>query len=245
MRECGRSVRHEERLEPDGPREAQAVEVLWRDERLVAVAKPPGISVHRGQDRDRDVLLARVRDAVGRWVYPVHRLDRGASGVVLFALDPATAAVLQRQFRAGTVAKRYIAVVRGVPAADGVIDHPVPRSRDGARVVAVSSWRVLGSFGRYGVVEVWPHTGRYHQIRRHMKHLGHPLIGDVRYGKGEHNRWFRERFGLHRLALHAVQLGFDDPLDARRRVVEAPLPDDLARVLDAAGVLTRASASLR
>jgi tRNA pseudouridine65 synthase len=175
----------------------------------------------------------------------VHRLDRGASGVVLFALDPATAAVLQRQFRAGTVAKRYIAVVRGVPAADGVIDHPVPRSRDGARVGAVSSWRVLGSFGRYGVVEVWPHTGRYHQIRRHMKHLGHPLIGDVRYGKGEHNRWFRERFGLHRLALHAVQLGFDDPLDARRRVVEAPLPDDLARVLDAAGVLTRASASLR
>ncbi|MBL9101108.1 MAG: pseudouridylate synthase [Myxococcales bacterium] len=208
---------------------ALVVTILHRDDALVAVDKPAGLAVHRGWADDEDVLLQRVRDAVGAWVYPVHRLDRGASGVILFALSSAHAAALQAQWTAGAVSKKYLAIVRGAPPDAAVIDHPIPRSEDGPRVPAVTAIRTLHRAGRYAVVAAAPRTGRLHQIRRHLKHISCPLIGDVRYGKGEHNRLFRERHDLHRLALHARVLRLAHPTTGEPLIVSAPVPDDLAR----------------
>lgn len=210
--------------------------VLYRNGVLLAVDKPPGLAVHRGMARDRVVALQLVRDLVGRHVHAVHRLDRATSGVLLFALDPATARAMQERFEAGAVEKRYLALVRGIPPEEGVIDHPVPRADDGPRAPAVTLYRRLATFERYALVEARPLTGRHHQIRRHFKHLSHPLIGDVRYGKGEHNRLFRERYGLHRLALHAAELAFDHPATGERLRILAPLPEDLAGPLRAIGI---------
>jgi tRNA pseudouridine65 synthase len=202
--------------------------VLYRDARLLAVNKPSGLAVHRGLARDRVFALQLVRDLAGQHVHPVHRLDRATSGALLFALDPETARRMQESFEAAAVGKRYLALVRGIPPEEGVIDHPVPSDEDGPRVPAVTAFRRLAVFERYALVEARPLTGRFHQIRRHFKHLSHPLIGDVRYGKGEHNRLFRERFGLHRLALHAVELNFPHPETGEELRIAAPLPEDLA-----------------
>lgn len=216
--------------------------ILYRDELLIAINKPAGLAVHRGLARDRTFALQLVRDQIGRHVHAVHRLDRATSGVLLFALAPGTARRMQERFAAGAVAKRYLALVRGIPPAAGVIDHPVPGDEEGPRVPAVTEFRRLATFERYALVEARPRTGRFHQIRRHFKHLSHPLIGDVRYGKGEHNRLFRERFGLHRLALHALELAFDHPHTREELRIVAPLPEDLAGPLKAMGIDAAAQA---
>lgn len=201
--------------------------ILFQDDHLLVVNKPSGLLVHRGWARDEVVAMTLARDRVGRWVYPVHRLDRGTSGALIFALDSAVARQLQEQFTAWTVEKLYVALVRGIPPESGEIDHPVPKSPKGPRVPALTTFNRLATFERYALIEARPQTGRLHQIRRHLKHISHPLIGDVRYGKGEHNRLFRSRFGLHRLALHAIEIAFDHPADGHRVRCQAPLPEDL------------------
>ncbi len=210
--------------------------LLYADEALVVVAKPSGIAVHRGLARERLVLVDVAERKLGRPVYPVHRLDRATSGALVLPLSPEAARLLQAQFEAGEVEKRYLALVRGHPPEEGVIDHPVPRALDGPRVPAVTAFLRLAIWERYALVEARPRTGRLHQIRRHLKHLGHPLIGDVRYGKGEHNRFFRERFGLHRLALHAASIAFAHPFTGAPLRVEAPLPPDFDAAVQAMGV---------
>ena len=204
----------------------------------VVVDKPAGVSVHRGWDEDRYPMLQRVRDALGAWVYPVHRLDRATSGALLFARTSEAAAALQAAFRARTVDKRYLALVRGRPDDAGVIDHPVPRFKAKAseRVEAVTAFVSLAREGHATWLAARPHTGRLHQIRRHFKHLSHPLVGDVRYGKGDVNRRFRDDFGLTRLALHAAGLAFEDPFSGGPRRIVAPVPDDLRGPLLAYGL---------
>ena len=199
--------------------------ILHRDTRCVAVDKPSGVATHRGWADDDDALLQRVRDEVGAYVYPVNRLDRGASGIVLFALDREAA----RAFAAAweTAEKTYVAITRGHPPEELVIDHAIPRAPGEARVPAVTHVRRLETFGRYAVVEARPRTGRLHQIRRHLKHVACPIIGDVRYGKGEHNRIFRAQHGLHRLALHAAALAVAHP-DGGMLRIDCPLAADIA-----------------
>jgi tRNA pseudouridine65 synthase len=214
----------------------QDLPFLYQDGCLLAVGKPAGLAVHRGMAQDRTFALQLVRDRIGRHVHAVHRLDRATSGVLLFALDPDTAGRMQERFAGGQVEKRYLALVRGVPPESGVIDHPIPRDVDGPRVPAATEFRRLAVFERYALLEARPRTGRRHQIRRHLKHISHPLIGDVRYGKGEHNRLFRERFGLHRLALHAWELAFEHPETGEAVRILAPLPEDLAGPLRAMGM---------
>jgi tRNA pseudouridine65 synthase len=204
--------------------------ILHRDDRCVAVAKPAGVATHRGWDRGEDALLQQVRDLVGAYVYPVHRLDRGASGVALFALDREAARAFSEAWPEAD--KRYLAITRGHPPEHVVIDHPVPNASN-ERVPAVTELWCRETLGRYAVVEARPRTGRLHQIRRHCKHIACPLIGDVRYGKGEHNRLWRERFGLHRLALHCASLTVAHP-GGGTVAVECPLPDDLAHAIAAA-----------
>ena len=205
--------------------------ILHRDPRCVVVDKPSGIATHRGWDDSDDALLQVVRDTVNAYVYPIHRLDRGASGIVLFALDKEAARALSDAWPAAD--KRYLAITRGHPPEHVVIDHPIPKAPGEARVPAITElWR-REVFGRYAVVEARPRTGRLHQIRRHCKHISCPLIGDVRYGKGEHNRLWRDQFGLHRLALHATSLRVPHP-DGGELAVTCPLAPELAAAIAAA-----------
>jgi tRNA pseudouridine65 synthase len=207
--------------------------IVHRDARCVVVDKPSGLATHRGWDDSDDALLQRARDAVGCYVYPVHRLDRGASGLILFALDGDAAREFSRAWPESD--KRYLAITRGHPPEHLMIDHAIPRAPGEDRVAARTEiWR-REAFGRYALVEARLHTGRLHQIRRHLKHISCPLIGDVRYGKGEHNRWFRENHRLHRLALHAFELSLDHPLTGERRRFRAEVPEDLAGPLAALG----------
>ncbi|MEM9293395.1 MAG: pseudouridine synthase [Acidobacteriota bacterium] len=210
--------------------------LLYRDKHLLAVSKPSGLAVHRGWSQDRITALPLARRMAGCRVHPIHRLDRPTSGVLLFALDQETTRRVQRSFEAAEVTKRYLALVRGIPPQQGVIDHPVPRTPRGERVPAITEFRRLGSFERFSLVEARPRTGRLHQIRRHLKHLTHPLVGDVRYGKGDINRHFRQRFGLHRLALHALELSLPHPYGGDFLSLRAPLPEDLEGPLRAMGL---------
>lgn len=207
--------------------------LLFRDEHVVVADKPAGLSVHRGWDSERDVAMVRVRDALGQRVYPVHRLDRGTSGVLVLALSAASAAALAEAFAGGRVDKRYLALVRGVPAERALIDHPLPPGEDRtvARVPARTAIYRREVFGRYSLVEARPATGRLHQIRRHLKHIACPIIGDVNYGKGEHNRLFRDQFGLHRMFLHALEVTLPHPATGAALTVHAPLPPELESVL--------------
>jgi tRNA pseudouridine65 synthase len=212
------------------------LQILYQDEALVAVNKPSGMLVHRGWANDKVVAMTELRDQIGQWVYPAHRLDRGTSGVLLFALRSEVAASLGQAFRERLVDKRYLGLVRGVPDESGVIDHDIPGKEGGERVPAVTEYRRLGVAGRYSLVEATPRTGRLHQIRRHLKHISCPLIGDVRYGKGEHNRYFRETFHLHRLALHCHGLALTHPTSGQRLELRADLPDDFAQAVLGLGI---------
>ena len=232
--------------------------VLYRDERLIAIHKPAGLLVHRtGLDRHETRFAVQLlRDQIGRHVWPAHRLDKGTSGVLLFAFDAATASAIGRQFEAGSVGKRYLAVVRGHPAESGVIDHALSRQRDayefaGERCsteaqAAVTRFRRLATVelpyavdryptSRYALVDLEPLTGRKHQLRRHLKHIAHPIIGDATYGKGPHNRLFAELFGISRLLLACTRLTLHHPEDGSLLTLEAPLADDFAGQLEKLG----------
>jgi tRNA pseudouridine65 synthase len=213
-----------------------ALTVLYRDQRLIAVSKPSGMIVHRGWGRDAITVADIVRDQlIGAPVHAIHRLDRGTSGVLLFALDPDAARDLQAEFEAGRVIKRYFALVRGPMLESCVLDHPVPQREGGDRVPAVTEFRPLAHSGRWTLVEACPRTGRLHQIRRHLKHLSHHVVGDVRYGKGDVNRFFRENYDLNRLALHAFALELKYP-DGNQLLLQADLPPDLFHALEKLGL---------
>ena len=227
--------------------------ISHRDPYLVAVHKPAGLLVHRSQlDRAAsEFALQMLRDQLGRRVYPVHRLDRGTSGVLLFAFDAEVAATLGARFMSHEVEKTYLAVVRGVPAASGCIEHALTRRLDepgrrtrraaGEPQPATTRFRRLDECelpcevdrypsARYSLLEVSPLHGRRHQIRRHLKHAAHPVIGDSTYGKGRHNRFFAQHFGCHRLLLACVRMRLRHPLDETPLELVAPPAADFADV---------------
>ena len=223
------------------------LKILYRDDDLVAIDKPDGVLVHRTRlARDHVFVMPLLRDQIGRLVYPVHRLDRATSGVMIFALRPDMAAALVDSFTARRVTKQYLAVVRGHIEPAGRVDHPL-RELDGevAREAATRYERLaiaeipvaVGTYpcARCSLVVAQPETGRGHQIRRHLKHLAHPVIGDTQHGDGRYNRLFRERFGLYRLLLHAWRVSFPHPRTGTVLNVDAPLPDEMRRLFDALG----------
>lgn len=214
-----------------------AIELLYVDAHVVVANKSSGLLVHRGWDDDDDVAMFRVRDAIGEHVFPVHRLDRGTSGALLFARSSEVAATLARAFESGRIEKRYLALVRGTPPESGVIDYAIPKREGGPRVPALTRFRSLGrsEIDRCSLVVATPETGRLHQVRRHLRHINHPLVGDVRHGSGEINRHYRAEYNLHRLALHASFLAFEHPVTGSRVATTAPVPDDLAAPLAALG----------
>lgn len=223
------------------------IELLFVDDHVVVANKPSGLLVHRGWADDDDVALFRVRDALGgAHVHPIHRLDRGTSGALLFARSREAAAVLGKSFEEGRVDKAYLALVRGTPPAEGLVDYPIPRSEDGPRVPARTRFRLVlrSPVDRCSLVLAMPETGRLHQIRRHLRHLNHPLIGDVTYGSGVINRQYRAQYNLHRLGLHACSLGFEHPVTGARIAVRAPVPEDLAAALVQLGLPTEVEVDL-
>ena len=228
--------------------------ILYQDKYIVAVNKPAGLLVHRTRLDIHETMFAlqMVRDMMGCYVYPLHRLDKPTSGVLLFALDKDSAGIISEFFRTGQIRKKYLAVVRGYTEERGVIDHPLreiydgivnPREKEDLELEsAVTEYRRLDQVelpfqvnrfptSRYSLVEITPHTGRRRQIRRHMKHISHPIIGDVNYGKGEHNRFFREHFGCYRLLLAAMELDFIHPWNNERLIIRAPLDSIFIHVL--------------
>ena len=227
------------------------LDILYRDDQLIAIDKPAGLLVHRS-DIDRHetrFAVQLLRDQIGRRVQPVHRLDKGTSGVLLFAFDAEVAREMGRQFECGAVEKTYLAVVRGRPEESGVIDHALSRKHDdyGRKLPialaqpAVTYYRRLATIelpvaidryptSRYALVELKPLTGRYHQLRRHLKHISHPIIGDATHGKGLHNRFFQREFGCHRLLLACVGTTFRHPLSGARIAIDGNLLRHRAKV---------------
>lgn len=230
-------------VDPRAPRPAPiptSIEVLFHDDAIVVVDKPSGLSVHRGDDQGSTFALNLTRSAIGQWVYPVHRLDRATSGVLVFALSSEHARALQESFQTREVAKTYIALVRGRPPERGVIDSPMEKREGGPDVEAVTEYETLlfEPGMRLSLVEARPRTGRRHQIRRHLRRINHPLAGDVRYGKGSENRRYRAEIGLYRLALHAKRLSFIHPASAERMTFESRVPEDLAGPFKRLGIPT-------
>jgi len=233
---------------------AEELPILYRDEHIVAIDKPSNLLVHRSEiDRhETRFAIQLLRDQIGRRVWPAHRLDRGTSGVLLFGLSSEIASLLGRQFEAGTVEKRYWAVVRGIPADFGSIDHALSRQRDayefsGERSSteaqpALTHFRKLADIelpvavdrypcSRYALLELEPITGRRHQLRRHLKHIAHPIIGDSTHGKGRHNRYFAEHLDCPRMLLACTQLCFDHPVSGERLEIKAPVSGEFAATL--------------
>jgi tRNA pseudouridine65 synthase len=223
--------------------------ILHRDDHLIAIDKPPGLLVHRtgldaGETRFAVQLL---RDQIGQPVWPAHRLDKGTSGVLLFALDAATASQLGRAFESGEgITKTYHAIVRGWPADEGLIDHPLRRLPDDMRTereevqdaqtrfATLERYELSIPYGgfpatRCALVELQPLTGRRHQLRRHMKHIAHPIIGDATHGKGPLNRAVAEHLGMQRLWLHAGSLALRHPVSGDALALQAPRDPDWSR----------------
>ncbi|WP_407705094.1 tRNA pseudouridine(65) synthase TruC [Thalassotalea agarivorans] len=234
------------------------ISILYQDEHIVAVNKPSGIFVHRSflDKAECFFMVQLVRDLIGQYVYPVHRLDRATSGILVFALSPEVARDLNEQFTDRRIKKHYIAMVRGHLLGEDIVDYALKEkldkigdkyvSEDKAPQEAQTEYKnlatavidkPLGKYQtvRYSLMAMYPKTGRRHQIRRHLAHLRYPIIGDVNYGDNKHNPFFAQQFGFRRLMLHALSLSFVHPVAQREISITAPLDQqwlDVMRQLD-------------
>jgi len=220
------------------------LQLLHLDDTLAVVNKPAGLMVHDSKlaGGESDFLADRLREQLGRPVFLVHRLDRATSGCLLLAFDRATAAQLGQVMMSREVEKHYWAVCRGWPEERFVVDHPLdggpgkPQKRPAiTRFTRLATCELeVPSQGfetsRYALLDAQPETGRFRQIRRHLKHAFHHLIGDTSHGDGRHNRNFR-MLGVHRMLLHAHMLAFTHPHTGARIVVTAPADAEFAKAL--------------
>ena len=232
---------------------SEPLPIVYQDEFLIAIDKPSGLLVHRSwlAKEATTFALQQVRDQIGQRVYPVHRLDRPTSGILLFAKSSAVARELTTAFTERQVTKQYHAVVRGY-LGDGELDYALTEELDKvadrhadptkAAQSAQTVYRCVAqtelpfqvskkhATSRYSLMQLQPRTGRKHQLRRHMSHLRHPIVGDTRHGDGRHNRFFREQYGLHRLLLAATGLRFTHPVSGATVDLSLPIPADLSRI---------------
>ncbi|KUJ71148.1 pseudouridine synthase [Thiomicrospira sp. WB1] len=214
----------------------QNLKILHNDAALVAIHKPAGLLVHRTHlDREtRDFALQMTRDAIGAPVWPVHRLDKATSGLLVFAKSPAIARALNQAFTSREVHKHYLAICRGWLAESGEIDRPLKADNASQPKPALTHYQTLatalvdhpmGRFEqqRYSLVSLTPVTGRKHQLRRHLNHIGHPIIGDVAHGDRHHNHFFYQWHGHHRLYLAATKLKLSHPETGQPLSLRSPL----------------------
>ncbi len=230
----------------------EPLDILFQDNCLVAINKPSGLLVHRSpiDKHETRFALQLLRDQIGQRVYPCHRLDKPTSGILLFALDEETQRCINTQFETHCVTKIYQAVVRGHTPSEGAIDHPLKIMQDfrsqAPKAIAqdaLTRFKTEEHFelpiacgryssSRYSLITLMPTTGRKHQLRRHMKHLSHPIIGDTTHGNGAHNRLFRQHLKTSRLMLHASALVLKHPLTGEALEIDSTLPGDFARALN-------------
>ena len=222
------------------------LDILYQDDALIAVNKPANLAVHRSTfvGAADAFLIDLLREQIGASVYLAHRLDRATSGVLLIARSKEVAAALGEQFMHRSVHKQYLAVVRGWPEpSTGLVDYPLPGSRDtGPRREARTGYRRLATIEvpialgrypqqRYALVLAEPESGRFRQIRKHLAHIHHPVIGDCQHGRGDHNRLYQQHFGCHRMLLHAWRIRFAHPASGAPMQLEAPLDEAFAGLL--------------
>ena len=233
--------------------ENEELEILYKDEYYIAINKPSGLLVHRSPiDRhETRFAIQMLRDQIGRYVYPLHRLDKPTSGVLFFALDKESANLASEQFKNHSIEKTYLAVVRGYTEDEGIIDYALKEKldkiadkdsrNDKEAQDAVTHYKTLakteldyavGRYDkvRYSLVELKPKTGRKHQIRRHMKHISHHLLGDTKYGRGEHNKLIRAEFDCHRMLLHASKLKLYHPYLKKEICIKAKLDNTFSSI---------------
>ena len=229
-------------------------EILYQDNDLIAINKPSGWLVHRSwlDKHETVVVMQTLRDQIGQHVFPVHRLDRPTSGVLLFALSSEIARLMSEQFATKQIEKTYHAIVRGYVEGEAIIDYPLVEELDKIAdkfadtnkpaQEAVTAYRGIskievpikvGKFdtARYSFVELKPKTGRKHQLRRHMKHIFHPILGDSTHGDLHQNRAFAEFFSIKRLMLHASKLQITHPISHKPIVIEANLEQQWQDIL--------------
>ncbi len=223
------------------------LEIVYRDENIVAINKPHGLLVHRSpiaKDAER-FALQLLRDQIGQHVHPVHRLDRKTGGLLLFALNVETSRLLQRLFAYNGMQKTYHAIVRGYTLNADVIDYPL-RKEDGRVQEAVTEYTKLGEAempvkmgrhktSRYSFLEIRPDTGRMHQIRKHMAHIRHPIIGDRPHGCNKQNRLFKERWQMDTMLLHASRLCFQHPISQHEIILHAGFQPEFSRMMNMMG----------
>lgn len=223
--------------------------ILHDDDFFVAINKPAGILIHRTSiSEDRVFVLQLLQEQMGGIrLYPAHRIDRGTSGVLIFAKSPETARQFGEQFMGKTIEKKYLAMVRGWLHEPDTIDYDLTDkdSRRGPQH-AVTHYKPLGrseidepigykyKTARFSLVEASPETGRRHQIRKHFAHIFHPVIGDVRHGDVKQNKYFRDVFDMRRMMLHATSLSFEHPGTRQLMTIEAPVGPDFKHGLSLA-----------
>ena len=234
-------------------KEVSSLQIVYQDEVMVIIDKPSGVMTHKSRIAEDESASAMelLRDQIGRWVYPVHRLDRATSGLLVFGLDKDSARALHSAFANGDVEKKYWAVTRGHGPQAEVIDRPLKEKRDRvtdkkadrdkpaqrAKTVITTLAHCtlpvpLGRYpsARFSLVEARPLTGRRHQLRRHLAGISYPIIGDTTHGRGEQNRFFRAHFNSHRLMLAAVSIALPHPKTGQRQVFQTPLSGSMSRV---------------
>ena len=218
--------------------------ILYRDNDLIAVNKPPGLLVHPSKMAydATEFALHQLRDQIGAWVFPTHRLDRKTSGVLLFALNKEIQVLINKAFQNGEVKKKYLAIVRGYTEDSGLIDYALKNDRNKVQE-AQTAFRTLAKSemdypsgkhqtSRYSLVQLEPSTGRYHQLRKHMAHIFHPIIGDRPHGCNKQNRLFKERYKLKDMMLHASELTISHPVTKEKLVIKARATKDFERMQD-------------
>lgn len=238
--------------------ETTPLEIIYQDEYLVAINKPSNLLVHRSWiDKDETrFAIQMLRDQIGQYVYPLHRLDKPTSGVLIFALSKEVARAVSEQMQEKGFKKEYLAIVRGYAQENGTIDYALKEVLDKmtdakARTdkeaqSAVTFYEKLAQVElpfevgrykttRYSLLKLRPQTGRKHQLRRHMKHILHPIVGDTKYGRGEHNRFFREEFDSRRLLLHAYELRLIHPVLNKELRLRARVEGSLLEVIEKLG----------
>lgn len=223
------------------------LDILYQDEYLIAINKPHGLLVHRSSIAAdvQEFALQLLRDQIGQWVNPVHRIDRKTSGVLLFAFTKQVEASMQKQFADNLVKKKYLAILRGYTDDFGAINYPL-RKENGTLQEALTSYQTLKRAeldvplgphptSRYALVEAMPATGRMHQLRKHFSHIFHPIIGDRTHGCNKQNRLFKEKWQMDTMLLHASSLCFNHPVTGEPVTIEAPLQPQFLRVMELMG----------
>jgi tRNA pseudouridine65 synthase len=219
------------------------LEIVYQDDHLIAINKPHGLLVHRSSIASdaKEFALQLLRDQVGRFVSPVHRLDRKTSGLLLFAFDKDVEIAMHQQFQNGAVKKKYLAVLRGHAPDQLDIDYPLAKE-NGNMQEAFTSFVTLKraeldiAFGkhqtsRYSLVEAQPTTGRMHQLRRHFAHIFYPIIGDRKHGCNKQNKFFKEQWEMTTMLLHASELAFIHPVTNEEVQLKAAVHPEFLRVM--------------